>query len=61
MSIFILCLFALMVASYVLGAGRAKALVSGNLAQVHSLPFYHGAFVALMAAITGGVIYGIAS
>ncbi len=61
MSIFILCLFVLMITSYVLGASRAKALVSGNLLQVHSLPFYHGAFVALMAAITGGVIFGIAT
>lgn len=61
MSIFILCLFALMVACYVLGTSRAKALVSGNISQVHSRPFYHGAFVALMAAITGAVIFGVAS
>ncbi len=60
MLIFIFCLSVLMIASYVLGANRAKALVSGDLARVHSLPFYHGAYVALMAAITGSLIYGIA-
>ena len=36
---------------YLLGRGRAMAVVGGNLRRLHSLPNYHGFYVALWCAL----------
>jgi phosphate transport system permease protein len=49
-AIYLLSLAALMCAGYVFGRSRGKHFKSGS-AQVHSLPTYHGWFVAVSAAL----------
>jgi phosphate transport system permease protein len=44
-------LLLLTVIGYRLGRGRALAVAGGNPRQLHSLPGYHGAFVALWCAL----------
>jgi phosphate transport system permease protein len=46
-----LTLFFLSVAGYYLGRQRSLALVGGRASHLHSLPSYHGAYVALWCAL----------
>lgn len=47
----LLCLLAIFVASFLLFNARAHALAAGASSRLHSLPSYHGAYVALRVAI----------
>lgn len=49
-AIYLLSLVGLLVAGYVFGRARGRHFKSGS-AQVHSLPTYHGWFVAVSAAL----------
>jgi phosphate transport system permease protein len=46
---------------YFAGRSKAVSVAQGNLADSHSLPVYHGAYVALIALIAGGAVYSFAS
>ena len=41
---------------YILGRGRAVEVAEGRLARLHSVPSYHGAFVALWAGLPALVL-----
>ncbi|RIK95443.1 MAG: phosphate ABC transporter permease subunit PstC [Proteobacteria bacterium] len=47
----LLCLLALSMASFFLFNARARALAVGASSRLHSLPSYHGAYVALRVAL----------
>ena len=47
----LLMIIVLSVVGYVLGRSRAVELAEGRLSQLHSVPSYHGAFVALWAGL----------
>jgi len=51
--IFLLTLAALMGFSYWVGKRRAYSVAGGHPAHLHSLPGYHGAYVALWAGVPG--------
>ena len=53
----------LLLASAAFFAGRTKAisLLANKPGSMHSLPFYHGAYMALFAIIAGGLVYGVAT
>ncbi len=58
MLLILLCLVALALMAYTLGARRARALGAGDTRKLHSLPQFHGA-LALIAAL-GAAIFGLA-
>ncbi len=47
----LIALIAVFVVAYLLGASRARALSGGDPARLHSLPSYHGSYVAIAAAL----------
>ena len=49
--VLIVTLLLLSTIGYYLGRGRAVAVAQGELSHLHSLPSYHGAFVALWCAL----------
>ncbi len=49
----LLIIILLAIASFIMGGRRASSLASGNLAALHSRPFYHGMYGAIWVAITG--------
>lgn len=53
----------LLLASAAFFAGRTKAisLLANKPGSMHSLPFYHGAYMALFAIIAAGLVYGVAT
>ncbi len=61
MLIFLIGLALLTFASFYVGRSRAIVVSQGNLAGSHSLPFYHGALVALAAILAGGLVYALMS
>jgi phosphate transport system permease protein len=50
-SAIVIAVVLLAVIGYLLGRGRAKAVVAGNLRRLHSLPNYHGFYVVLWCAL----------
>ncbi len=56
LALFVIVLLA--ASSYVLSTGRAKTVASGNLAALHSRPFYHGAYGAMWVAMVGLAVLG---
>ncbi len=50
---------ALTVVGYFLGRGRAVEVAEGRLARLHSVPSYHGAFVALWAGLPALVLLAV--
>jgi len=50
-SILLLCLLALALVAYVVGKRRAFAIAGDNLAEMHSLPAYHGGNLAIWSVI----------
>jgi phosphate transport system permease protein len=61
MLIFLAGLIVLTVAGFFAGRSKAVSVAQGNLAASHSLPVYHGAYVALHAVLAGGIVYAIAT
>ncbi len=61
MLIFYVGLLLLASAAFVAGRSKAIALLAGRPGSMHSLPFYHGAYVALFALIAAGLVYGAAT
>jgi phosphate transport system permease protein len=59
MLIFLTGLVLLTVAGFFAGRSKAIAVSNGNLADSHSLPVYHGAFIALYAFLAGAIVYAI--
>ncbi len=61
MLIFYAGLLFLASASFFAGRSKAIALLADKPGSMHSLPFYHGAYVALFALIAAGLVYGLAT
>lgn len=61
MLIFFIGLALIALIGYFAGRSKAIAVAQGNLADSHSLPVYHGAYVSLFALVAGGVVYALAS
>ncbi len=55
----ILVLALLTVVGFRLGRGRAVAVVGGETRKLHSLPSYHGMYVALWCAVPSFVLFGL--
>lgn len=47
----------MLVVAYLAGSSRARSVAAGKYAELHSLPAYHGAFVALGALVPMAFIY----
>jgi phosphate transport system permease protein len=52
-------LLLLLVAAYYAGSRRSRSVAAGRLAELHSLPIYHGAFVALGVLVPMAAFYVI--
>ena len=61
MLIFYAGLLLLASAAFASGRSKAIAMLAGRPGSMHSLPFYHGAYVALFALISAGLVYGAAT
>ncbi|SOD95824.1 phosphate ABC transporter permease subunit PstC [Caenispirillum bisanense] len=55
----ILVLAVLTVVGFRMGRGRAVAVVGGETRKLHSLPSYHGMYVALWCAVPSFVLFGL--
>ena len=55
-SLLILVLIALTLFGFYLGRGRASAIVSGRMRELHSRPNYYGMYVALWCAVPAALI-----
>ncbi|MDX1514479.1 MAG: phosphate ABC transporter permease family protein, partial [Gammaproteobacteria bacterium] len=54
----IIVLLALTVAAYHFGRGRSLKLAAGRTRTLHSLPSYHGAYLAIWCAIPALLVVG---
>ena len=57
LTVLLIVLIALTVAGYHLGRSRAVRAVGGRIVQLHSVPAYHGAYVALWAGLPALLLF----
>lgn len=59
LTVLLIVLIALTVAGYHLGRSRAVRAVGGRIVQLHSVPAYHGAYVALWAGLPAFALFAL--
>jgi phosphate transport system permease protein len=61
MLIFYIGLFLICTSVFLVGRSKALSFLSGGRGSMHSLPFYHGAYVALFALLAAALVYGVST